>query len=69
MGSEAYLVSVIPDSEDWRISSHCALFLLMSGHRFAAPTFKELSQYVMVVIFGSCWVDVEFDKELCVGCS
>lgn len=62
MGSEAYLVSVMPDSEDWRISSHCALSLWMSCHRFAAPMFKELSQYVRVVIFGSCCVDVEFDK-------
>ena len=33
MGSEAYLVSVMPDSGDWRISYHCALSLWMSCHR------------------------------------
>lgn len=50
MGSEAYLVSVMPDSEDWRILSYGVLSLWMSCHRFAAPMFKELSQYFRIVI-------------------
>ena len=55
------IVSAMPDSEDWCISSHCVSSLWMSCHRFAATIFKELS-ICQDRNFWFLWVDVEFGK-------